>query len=76
MLTVNQCRAKALEKLGLATTDPQRRRRFMNAANAWFFLANQLEFGEAILRKARAEDDTLGHVDTQAENSHINSHEA
>jgi hypothetical protein len=70
MRTADQCRAKALEKLGLAKAYPQHRRRLMKAADAWLFLANQLEAGEAILREARAEHDTLGYVDTQAANSH------
>jgi hypothetical protein len=54
MLTANQCRAKALEKLGLARTNPRHRRRLMDAADAWVFLADKLDVGEAILRKARA----------------------
>jgi hypothetical protein len=69
MLTSDQCRAKALEKLRLARADPQHRRRFIEAADAWLFLANRLEVGEAILSNARAEDQSLGHADTQAANS-------
>jgi hypothetical protein len=69
MRTADECRAKALEKLGLASATPQHRRRFTDAANAWFFLATRLEVGETILRNARAEDDTLGHTDTQAAKS-------
>jgi hypothetical protein len=69
MLTANQCRAKALEKLRLARINPQHRRRFVNAADAWLFLANQLEVGEAIIRSARLEEAPLGHADTQTANS-------
>jgi hypothetical protein len=69
MRTADQCRAKALEKLGLAKAYPQHRRRYMKAADAWLLLANQLEVGEAILRGGRLEDDTLWPADTQAANS-------
>jgi hypothetical protein len=54
MFTANQCRAKALEKLGLARTNPQHRRRFIQAADAWFLLADRLQVGEAIMENARA----------------------
>jgi hypothetical protein len=57
MFTADECRAKALEKLELAKANPKHRRRFQNAADAWFFLADQWEVGEAILRNARAEAD-------------------
>jgi hypothetical protein len=70
MFTANQCRAKALQKLELARANPRHRRRFIRAADAWFFLANQLEVGEAILRNARAEDNILGHPDTHAADSY------
>jgi hypothetical protein len=70
MRTAKECRAKALEKLGLASANPQHRRRFTDDANAWFFLASRLEVGEAILSNARAEDTRLGHADTQAAKSH------
>lgn len=60
MFSANQCRAKALEKLGLARTNPQHRRRFIDAADAWFLLANRLEAGDTILRNARAAEALLG----------------
>jgi hypothetical protein len=48
MRTADQCRAKGLEKLGLAKVQPWHRRRYRNAAEARLCLANQLEVGETI----------------------------
>jgi hypothetical protein len=60
MFTANECRAKALEKLGLAKADSRRRRHFVNAAEAWFLLARQIDVGETIIIRARLEDDEPG----------------
>jgi hypothetical protein len=60
MFTANECRAKALEKLGLAKADPRRRRHFVNAAEAWFLLARQIDVGETIIIRAGLEDDEPG----------------
>jgi hypothetical protein len=42
MFTPAQCRAFAEKKLAQAENDERHRRRLINAAEAWFFLANRL----------------------------------
>jgi hypothetical protein len=42
MLTAAECRALAEAKLTQAEHDNRRRRRLINAAKAWLFLASQL----------------------------------
>jgi len=58
MFTAPECRAIALNKLDQAKLDKRRRRSLLNAAEAWFFLASQLDRADAdaeeAIRRAQA----------------------
>ena len=43
MFTVDECRAKAAEKLAQAEREPRHRRKLQNAAQAWLFLASKID---------------------------------
>jgi hypothetical protein len=47
MLTSSECCAIAEKKLAQAESDQRHRRRFLNAAKSWLFLASRLSGKEA-----------------------------
>jgi hypothetical protein len=49
MFRADECRAKALGKLDLAKLERRRRRSLTKAAEAWLYLAQALEHGEAVM---------------------------
>ena len=55
MFTASECRAIALAKLDQAKLDKRRRRSLLNAAEAWIFLATQLDRADAedVIRRAK-----------------------
>jgi hypothetical protein len=61
MFTPAQCRAIAEQKLAQAEKDDRHRRRLINAAEAWFFLAARLSGEDTALSNAgrRQEESAL-----------------
>ena len=49
MFTITECRIKAEQKFAKAESNPRRKRHFTAAAEAWLFLAHQLEDVDAAM---------------------------
>jgi hypothetical protein len=62
MFTAAECRSKALEKLNQAKLDKRHRRKLLSAAEAWLYLARQIDRATANMDDAARKADRQSDV--------------